>query len=168
MCGCFPQPFAEVVVSRGNGSTSDGNNNQDKPVIQTRRLYVSGAVTNDGYVEVPQICDYKTVLETVGIVDYSVLPTNLSDSIPGKNESLIINFYQDGRICYSVNVNGLFVTSRLSVDGVDSDIINKIADYIQNNGVIKNRSQLKLALGDDYDENFYKFYIDETDYAQDC
>lgn len=162
LCGCFSQPYVEQTIT----SNKDVNQH-DKPAIPTRTLYVSGAVQVDGFVTVPQICDYKTVLDIVGVTDYSVLPVDITSPIGAYVDALIINYSYNGASYSSVNVNGALVTSRLSIDGVDDSVVNKLADYIQSNGIIVNRNQLKLALSDDYDDNYYKFYIDRLDYAQD-
>ena len=72
----------------------------------------------------------------------------------------------DGTEYFSVNVNGGLILTRSRIDGIEADIINKLADYIETNGKITNRNMLKTALGDDYEDNYYKFYIDIDDYAQ--
>lgn len=160
LCGCVPQPFVEQVIST-NADRSD----IVKPTEPTRKLYVSGAVQNDGYIYVPQVCDYKTALQIVGLVEHSVVSQDVAMLIPAYSDVLIVNYRFNGEIRSSVNVNGVFVTSRLSIDGIEDEVIARLADYIEINGVISNRNQLKLALGDRYDENYYKFYIDVNDYA---
>lgn len=162
LCGCIPQPYAEREIS---SSSNDGK--QDKPTVPTRTLYVSGAVQTDGYVTVPQICDYQQLLDIVGVTDNSVLPGNLSTIILSNVDTVILDFYCEDEAFSSVNVNGYFVTTRLLVDGVEETVINKLADYIEANGKITNRTKLLIALGDDYADNYYKFYIEISDYAQD-
>ena len=167
LCGCFSSPYAEQVVNSNKNTLDNSSGDNNIPTVPTRTLYVSGAVVNDGYITIPQVCDYKTALDIAGVLSSSVLPINIFAPIPSNTDSLLINFCIDDTIYYCVNVNGAYVTSRLSIDGIDDLIVNKLADYIQSNGVISNRSQLKIALGDDYNDNYYKFYIDKSDYAQD-
>lgn len=164
LCACFSQPFKEVAVIP-NTSDADFDNSGSKPSVTTRTLYVSGAVLNDGFITIPQLCDYKTALEIAGVTDFSVISNNLTAPISVSCDSVIIGFKIDGKEFRSVNVNGGFVALGQSVDGVENAVINKLADYIETNGKITNRKALKLALGDDYGDNYYKFYIDVNDYA---
>ena len=164
LCACFSQPFKEVAVIPNN-SNSGFDSSDSKPSVEKRSLYVSGAVLNDGFITIPQLCDYKTALEIAGVTDFSVIFNNLNAPISVSCDSLIVGFKIDGKEFRSVNVNGGFVTLRQSVEGVDDAVINKLADYIETNGKITNRNALKLALGDDYGNNYYKFYIDVNDYA---
>lgn len=161
---CFSQPFKEVAVIP-NTSNAGLDNSGFKPSATMRTLYVSGAVLNDGFITIPQLCDYKTALEIAGVTDFSVITNNLTAPISVSSDSLIIGFKIDGKEFRSVNVNGGFVTLRQSVEGVEDVVIYKLADYIETNGKITNRNALKLALGDDYGYNYYKFYIDVNDYA---
>lgn len=172
LCSCIPQPFVEQVI-KVNGDTNVNPNetnssvsNGDRDGTNDRVLYVSGAVQTDGYITIPQICDYKTLLSIVGITDYTVLPEDLTKLIDCNVDVYIANFTYDRVEYFSVNVNSEYIVARLSIDGVDSAIVNKLADYIEVNGAIANRNQLKLALGDDYADNYYKFYIGKLDYAQ--
>lgn len=165
LCGCLSQPFAEVTLNSNPSDTQTVEKGNVQPSIPTRKLYVSGAVLNDGYIDAPNLCDYKTVLEIVGITDYTVIPNGYFALVSVDTDSVIFEFLNDGVQYCSVNVNGLLVSLRMEADGVDYAIINKLADYIEANGKITNRSALKSALGEDYADNYYKFYIDVEDYA---
>lgn len=159
----MPPPFIEREID--SDSNSSNGNQQNKPTVATRKLYVSGAVQNDGYITVPQVCDYKTALQIAVITEYSVMPSNLTTLISVNLDSIIVGFRCNGKAYYSVNVNGGYVKSRLPIDGIDGKIVNKLADYIEANGIITNRNQLRLALDGDYADNYYKFFIDVADYA---
>ncbi len=173
LCGCIPQPYVEqkFTSDKSNGALSQNTDNNDKndgddtADIDGRKLYVSGAVVNDGYIVIPQICDYRTVLDKAGITDYTAVPANLKALVNNYVDSFVADFICDGKVCSSINVNGAFVTSRIEIEGVSGEVVDKLADYIEANGKITNRLQLKSALGDDYQENYYKFYIDVADYA---
>lgn len=93
------------------------------------------------------------------MIDYS------SNLVNGCISQIIINYIQNGLVFYSVNVNGASIIYRLNVENVSEKIVNKIADYIELNGSISNRTKLRAALGEDYEDNYYKFFIDEQDYA---
>lgn len=172
LCGCISQPYTEQVI-KVNGdanvtpdspNSSNVDNNRDES--NNRVLYVSGAVQTDGYITIPSICDYKTLFELVGVTDYTLMPEDVTKLIEDNVGSYIANFTCDGVDYVSVNVNGGHIIARLNIDGIDLTVVNKIADYIEVNGVITNRNQLRLALGDDYENNYYKFYIGKLDYAQ--
>lgn len=157
-CGCIPTPFAEQTIESGGKS----NIPSGEP---TRKIYVSGAVIHDGYLTLPQICDYKTLLEKAGVTAYTAIPIDgLSSAIPEALDSVIFGFVLNGVTYPCVNVNGAAVKLRLEIDGVDEYVVDKLADYVELNGKITNRDSLALALGDDYDGNYYKFYIDIDDY----
>ena len=171
LCGCVPQPYVEQVIKTNGGaidkpSDPNSSNVDERDEIGSRILYVSGAVMTDGYVTIPQICDYKTLFDIVGVTEFTSMPQDLSKLIEDNQDSYIANFTYDGVNYTSVNVNSVYVTARLSIDGVASAIVDKLADYIEAYGAITNRNQLKLALGDDYENNYYKFYIGKLDYAQ--
>lgn len=80
---------------------------------------------------------------------------------------IIVGFAEgDGRY-YSVNANGAFVAARMDVDGVSAEVVNALADYIEAHGKVHNRTELRAALGDYYQDNYYKFYVSEVDYRAD-
>ncbi len=161
LSGC-KAPLAELQIP-ANGLAPPQVNQGGR----TRTVYVSGAVENDGYIEIPQICDYKTLYAVAEALPCANLPYDVNMFLPLKLNVYIADYYAEGIRYYSHNVNSLSVQLRLPVDGADDGIINKLADYIAVNGKITNRIQLKAALLNDYAENYYKFFIDEKDYAQD-
>lgn len=160
LCGCIAQPYAKqiITVNKHNGNTVG-----DEPVA--RQLYVSGAVERDGFITVPTVCEYKTVFDAVGILTYSAVPANVREFVNSNADEYIVGFVFNNVAYEAINVNGSMVTSRYDVEGVDSRVVSKLADYIETYGKVTNREQLKLALGGDYKDNYYKFYIAVTDYA---
>lgn len=164
LCGCVYPPYAKQVIPSGSNAQGNLNTDVNSPAT-TRKLYVSGAVEHDGYIDIPLVTDYKTVLQIVGALPCTAVPANANTLIGAQIHSLVVDFVCDGRVFSSVNVNGDYVANRVSVDGVSSVVVNKLADYIALNGAIRNRAQLKSALNYDYADNFYKFYIDAADYA---
>lgn len=164
LCGCLSQSLAGVNIDADKNSNVDSSDKN--PSDYDRVVYVSGAVQNDGYVTVPQICDYKSLLNIAGITNSTATLMNISTLIPNNSKCIVFNFMLDGTEYFSVNVNGGLILTRSRIDGIEADIINKLADYIETNGKITNRNMLKTALGDDYEDNYYKFYIDIDDYAQ--
>lgn len=153
LCGCSMPLKPAQTPSNSNEKTS------------TCTVYVSGAVANDGYVTVNIGSDYYALLTQAGLLDCSAMVENSSNVIKGDVTQLIVNYIQNNRTYYSVNVNGAAVTYRLGAENISSNVINKLADYIEANGIISNRGELSVALGDDYNDNYYKFFIDEQDYA---
>lgn len=165
MCGCVGQPYAERVISSSSNATDSSDNNLLPPIVTTRKLYVSGAVERDGYVDIPLVTDRKTVLEIVGVAPCAAIPVDANVPLSAYLQEYIVNFVCDGVECQSVNVNSPYVSARQTFEGVDDRVIGKLADYISQHGAITNRDQLRLALDGDYDDNYYKFYIDVSDYA---
>ncbi len=142
---------------------------KDLPDNQTKyvSVYICGAVQNSGFFKIPEGTDVQTaVLEYARILDNGVLPAYSLEFV--HDGDVIIVDYVVGKTRYSVtNVNGMYVVSRLGVDNVETDVINMLADYISANGKIRNNADLRSALGDKYNENFYKFYVSEDDYRED-
>ncbi|MCM1194522.1 MAG: hypothetical protein NC099_03425 [Corallococcus sp.] len=132
---------------------------------KTFTVYVSGAVEHDGYFTAESGSSLYAILSQAGILEESVLPSDSPSVINGDVEIIIVDFYADGARHSSVNVNGEDVILRLPNEYVSRQVIDKLACYIERNGAISNRDELEEALGDDYGDNYYKFFIDETDYA---
>lgn len=133
----------------------------------TYRVYVCGAVQNEGFVEVEQGSDYYALVLKAGMVEFSRLPDFGSQFVDGKMDSVVVDYVDEGgsrRNC--VNCNGILVTQRLAVDGIDAEVINLIADFILQKGKVRNKEQLKECLGEKYQNNYYKFYVDKADYEE--
>lgn len=131
----------------------------------TFRIYLSGAVERDGYYEVGAGTSYMQLFQQAGILSQTILPSFYSNLVDGSVTCFILDYY-DGAICQSINVNSALIVGRLPVSGLSSEVVNKLADYIEYNGAISNRQQLKEALGSDYQDNYYKLYIAEADYEE--
>lgn len=153
LCGCS-MPLKPVQTP---------SNTIDKTSKYT--VYVSGAVVNDGYITVDAGSDYYSLLDKAGLLDCSAMIEYSSSTVNGNITEIIVNYKQGNRTFYSVNVNGTAVVYKLSVENVSASVVNKLANYIEFHGFINNRDELYDALGDDYADNYYKFFIDIQDYA---
>lgn len=144
---------------------------KDKPINggnnRTVRVYVDGAVEDPGYYDVAVGTDVQTVILTKARLCLNgVLPADGHVAV-SNGQSIIIGFAEgDGRY-YAVNANGAFVAARIDGNGVSADVINAVADYIEAHGKVHNRAELRAALGDYYQDNYYKFYVSEVDYRAD-
>ena len=139
-----------------------------KPDTDTNhfRVYVCGAVENEGYVEVAEGADFSALAEMAGMLSQTYFSQNPQTLVTETTKVLSLDWF-DGKTVHScINVNGGYVTMRYPVDGVDPAVINKIADYLEQNGKITDRSLLREILGDDYADNFYKFFVSVDDYEK--
>ncbi len=137
-----------------------------KPV-RIFRVYVCGAVENEGYVEVCEGADYASLITLAGIIPQTVFPKD--SLLLVKETSTILNVcYFDGtKVCYCVNLNGGYITLR-DVANVDKAVVDKIADYLELHGKITNRNVLRSILSEsEYNENYFKFFVSESDYEED-
>lgn len=129
------------------------------------RVYVSGAVETDGYVTVNEGTDVAAVAHRMGMHKNGILPP-VTTRFVKSGECIIVDFCIDGVSYSSVNVNGGYVVGRIVPEGVSAQAINALADYIEAYGKIRNRTQLRVALGELYEDNYYRFFIAEADYEQ--
>lgn len=137
-----------------------------QPKADKVRIYVCGAVEREGYYEVEMGEDYFTVFSLAGILAESVLPTISSPYVDGSVDVLIVDFYDAGIRYSSINANNPLIAARMSVYGLSDDVVNKLADYVDEHGKITNKQQLLQALGGDYGANFYKFFVEKNDYEE--
>lgn len=129
-------------------------------------IYVCGAVQNEGYVTVNLGEDYFSAVSKAGIIEQSKMPS-FGDQLVDKNQTVVIVEYVLQGVSYTpINVNGPLVTRRTTIPNVDSVVVDMLADFIENNGNIKNRAMLQKALGDYYQDNFYKFFVGVDDYEK--
>ena len=156
LCGCD-------IFDATLGAVKVPNHSQTAKV----RIYVCGAVEREGYYYAEVGTDYISVLRLAGLLPESILPTLSSSYVDGKITQIIVNYYDGKTMRNSINANSVLIVRRAPVNGLDESVVNKIADYIETYGKLTNKKQLKLALGDDYDANFYKLYIPEKDYEVD-
>ena len=151
-CGCSDfEPFKPV-------------SSQPTPA-KTYRVYVCGAVANEGYYEVPEGTDYGAVVEMAGLLPQTYFVQN-PQTLVTENLVLPLQWYDGATERSCVNVNGGYVEMRREIDGISQEVINKIADYIEENGKITDKTLLKEILGDDYADNFYKFFVRADDYEK--
>ena len=138
----------------------------DKSVVNKVRIYVCGAVEREGYYEVQVGTDYIEVLRRAGILRQSVSPKLGSSYVDGSVTVIIVNYYDGETQRASINANSVLIAARKPVEGLSDEVVCKLADYIEANGKIANKRQLKQALGRDYADNYYKLYIAEKDYEE--
>lgn len=130
------------------------------------KIYVYGAVADEGYYYAVEGATYSSLVISAGLLDYSLLPGDEFAYVDGKVSQLPVCYYCDGVKCYPVNVNGAIITYRLHRDEIPDYIIDLIATYIETNGKITDKTQLKEILGDYYDDYYYRFYVDRSDYEK--
>ena len=155
LCGCsagLAQPLGIVEV--------------DNQPVTTFRFYVCGAVEREGYVEVVAGSSYDMAIRLAGVLDKTVWPEYSATTVNGEFTQILLNYYDGEKICDSVNANSALIAGRLPVEGISDEIVNKLADYIDAYGKISNKQRLAEALGDDYSDNYYKFFVAEEDYEE--
>lgn len=128
------------------------------------QVYICGAVQNPGWYDLPQGVDVQTAVEKAVLCDNGILPDNSLEFVKDK-DCIYVGFVDEDYKRYdSVNANGLLIVTRSEVEGVSAEVVGALADYIELNGTIRNRTDLANALGDMYQNNYYKFYVSEVDY----
>ena len=155
LCGCdeiFASPFGNVNVP-------------DQP-SKSFSFYVCGAVEREGYVEVAAGSSYDVAIRLAGLLPESVLPSYAATTVNGDFTQIILNYYDGETVRDSINANSILIVWRWHVDGISDEIVNKLADYIDEYGKISNRQRLADALGCDYLDNYYKFFVAEEDYEE--
>lgn len=153
LCGCGLSPNKE-------------SEHDDFSAVEFK-LYVCGAVEKEGYVVVRQGADVNAAIALAGIAQKASLPTSGSCLVECDGVIVVDFFDEQGNVCSPTNCNGLAVKNKLPCDGIPQNAVNAVADYIAAHGKIKNRAELKLALGDLFADNFYKFFVEEADYEAD-
>ncbi len=132
---------------------------------QTFTVYVCGAVANEGYY---QVAEGKTIADAVslaGILPQTVFPTN-SQSQVISNCQIIVAYHEKGVNYDTLNVNGIYVLHNLTAPNVPDDVIAKLHAYVTQNGKLTNKQMLKQILTEEqYQQNHYKFFVLEEDYA---
>lgn len=127
------------------------------------KVYVSGAVENDGYYNVLQGATVLDAITQAGILDKTVLPENVYETIK-QDTAIYLDYLQNYEIRFSIDLNGGLIAYNVNVEGIDADVIESIRNYVFANGKITNKNVLKLILGEKYADNYYKFYIGAEDY----
>lgn len=129
----------------------------------TYKVYVSGAIENDGYYTVSAGTTVYEAIEQAGIIAQTFLPS-FAGLVIDCDMSIVVEYYENGISRNSINVNDVFIAMRFDIEGLNAEVVDKLATYIEHFGVIANRADLKIALGDDYASNYYKLFIDEKNY----
>ena len=142
------------------------NKQIDDKTTQNFRVYVCGAVRNEGYYEVNCGSDYYSAIVLAGIVNQSVLPDNISAIVTSETAQIVVNYVENGVTHYCINVNSLLIAERYPIDGISPAVVNKIADYVEVFGKITNKQALATALGSDYEDNFFKFFVAVENYEE--
>lgn len=129
-------------------------------------VYIDGAVENSGYHSIAEGTDVQTAVLGAVLCEYGVLPTNGLEFVSDKM-LIIVDFVDDNgnrRSC--VNANGLAVRCRAEIEGISAVVVDVLADFLEQNGTVRNRHDLAKALGRHYQQNYYKFYVSEEDYCE--
>lgn len=154
-CGCD----ASAMFPYGNIQIEDKS-------TQTYQIYVCGAVLNEGYYDVDSCSDYYSAIALAGIVEQTLLPIKSLAIVTIETAQLVVNYIENGIEHDCINVNSALIVERLTVEGISADIVNKIADYVEIFGKITNKAMLATALGSDYEDNFFKFFVAMEDYEE--
>ena len=134
---------------------------------KTFRVYVCGAVENEGYVTVAEGADVNSAIAIARLAERGLLPT-YGSQLDVADCVVIVSFSDKaGKVCYPVNCNGIAVANKLPCQGVEQNAVDAVADYVAAHGTIRNKTQLKQALGELYSSNYFKFYVAEADYEAD-
>ncbi len=131
----------------------------------TYRVYICGAVQTEGYYVVKQGTTLAEVISLAGILPQTVFPKN-AQSFVQTNCQIKVDYHQDGTNYNVINVNGLVVVFNMPTQNIDAEVIAKLHDYYAEHGVITNKTILKQILTEQqYQQNHYKFFVQERDYA---
>lgn len=135
-------------------------------VPATFTVYVCGAVENEGYYDVQAGTDLISLIQLAGVLEQSVLPTNYTDTINGKVEEVLVNYFDGEKTCYCIDANSPLIARRFPVDGLPAEVVDLLADWLDAHGVIRNKRQLKQALGSYANDYHYRFYIAKENYEK--
>ena len=106
-------------------------------------------------------------ISQAGLLIQSSLPTISSSTVDTRVSFVVVSYIENGTVRDCINANHEFILSRLPMEGIPGEIVNKIADYLTINGVIHNKNVLREVLGEvDYENYHYKFYVAEADYEE--
>ncbi len=154
-----------ACLSACSSSLKDQITNVPTQTKDVFRVYVFGAVLNEGYVEVDSSTTVETMLNTVGLCEQSSYPKNSLEVLTKNTKTYFVEYMLDGVTYSCVNVNGLYVVTRSKIENVDEEVVNKLADYLEEYGTITNKNVMREILGEeDYQNNYYKFYVSVDDY----
>lgn len=163
--------FAQKAPIQGDGfnkPTASPYQSQTLPGVTptTYRVYICGAVQNEGYYNVAQGTTIGDAIALAGILPQTVLPTNLQVYVQS-NMQIVVEYLCDDAHHVGINVNGAYVISNTPAPNIPADVMEKLHNYYIQNGVITNKQILKQILTEEqYQQNHYKFFVAEEDYAK--
>ena len=139
--------------------------NDSKP--QTYTIYICGAVVSEGYYEVTEGETYFDAIRKAGLLPQTCVPSNQSSLIDGKQNIIVVNYVENGIEHSCHDANDPFFALRRPMGNLSCEIVNKLADYSEEYGIIHNKETLRAILGEeDYENNHYKLFIAEADYEK--
>lgn len=158
LCGCDDSTMSPW-------GDKDSQNNANKP--QTYKVYVYGAVENEGYFEVSEGSTYFAAILQAGLLEQSHLTSFCETVVSDQQMSIGVQYTENGVVRDGIDANSVFFSLRLPWEGLSDEVVNKIADYHEEHGTIRNKTELRNVLGDeDYANYHYKLYIAEADYEE--
>ena len=143
-----------------------GRNIEDNSA-ETFTVYVCGAVEREGYVTVEAGTSCVDTVKLAGLLPQSILSVYYTDTVTESLKELVVNYADGGKICYCINANSPLIPLHIPIDGLPTEVTELLADYIDRNGAIRNKRQLKSALGEYAEDFHYRFFIAEQDYEAD-
>lgn len=168
LCAC-DNSFAQKSQMQGDGffqPTTSPYQSQNIPnkTDATFTVYVCGAVANEGYYVVAQGSTVADAIALAGILPQSIFPTN-SQSFVQSNCQIVVRYHENGTNFDCINLNGIYVQHNLPTQNVDESVIAKLNAYYLQNGTITSKQILQQILTEqEYQQNYYKFYVQESDY----
>ena len=167
LCGCESGEnwtWGEKISPWGSKNIQ---NTSGEGAKKTYRIYVCGAVENEGYYELSEDATYLDAVLKAGRLDCSYLRDNANLLVNGSQSAIIVQYVADGKVYDCYNVNWEYFSLRLPTVGLSNAVVNKIADYLDKHGKIANKTVLLEILGaEDYANNHYKLYVAEADYEE--
>ena len=134
---------------------------------KTYKIYVCGAVENEGYYELAEGATYLDAILKAGRLDCSYLRDNANSLVNGLQSAMIVQYIEDGKVYDCYDVNWEYFGFVLPAVGLSETVVSKIAEYRNKHGKIANKAVLLAILGEeDYANYYYKLYIAEADYEE--
>jgi protein involved in polysaccharide export with SLBB domain len=167
-CGNFFVQKSQIQGDNFNKPTLSPYQNQTIPTVEPQiyTVYICGAVQNEGYYNVVQGTTIGDAISLAGLLSQTVLPDN-SQMYVQSNMQIVVQYFYDGARHVGINVNGLYVISNIPTANISADVMEKLHNYYMQNGVITNKQILKQILTEEqYQQNHYKFFVAEEDYAK--
>ncbi len=151
LAGCTDIPYAPQKLPNGKA--------------ESYSVYVCGAVAREGYYTAAAGTSCVSVIEQAGLLPQSILPSLYTDAVDGSVAVLVVNYFDGQKQCYCVNANSPLIALRMSVDGLPDEVVSLLADWIEANGVFRNKDQVFSALGEYASDYHYRLFVAKEDYA---